>query len=150
MKQWKYGKYIENQSIQKVDIVLQISLQRKLGSLWNFMWWSIYIFHSRYNARMCVYNLFARVCTDLYKKNLFGLYYLMNLNFKFHKDPSFSYGDICKTMVASVWCLIFYVLFFLIWASKFPPSVKIIWNLLEHMETIYQNVRVSVKIWHQF
>ena len=30
-------------SIQKVDIVLQIYLQRKLGSLWNFMWWSIYI-----------------------------------------------------------------------------------------------------------
>ena len=38
-----YGKYMENWSIQKVNIVLQISPQRKLASLWNFMWWSISI-----------------------------------------------------------------------------------------------------------
>ena len=33
---WKYGKCLENQSFQKINIVLQISPQRKLGSLWNY------------------------------------------------------------------------------------------------------------------
>ena len=27
------------------------------------------------------------------------LYYLMNITLKFHKDPSFRYGDICKTVL---------------------------------------------------
>ena len=39
----------------------------------------------------------ARVCTDLYETFLIGLYYLMTLSFKFYKDPSFGYIDICIT-----------------------------------------------------
>ena len=91
------------------------------------------------HARTGLSLLYTLVCTGLYETFLFGLYYLMNLSFKFYKDPSFSFGDICKTMLTFVWSLIFYVLFFLIWASKFHPSVKIIWNLLEHMETNKSN-----------
>ena len=106
---------------------------------------------SRQNVCAQVYASCARVCARIFSKLFsFGLFYLMNLSFKSYKDPSFSYGDICKTMLTFVWSLIFYVLFFLIWASKFHPSVKIIWNLLERMETLYQNVLWSVKIWHQF
>ena len=40
---WKDGKDSEKESIHKVNIVFQLSPQRKLGSFWNFMWWSITI-----------------------------------------------------------------------------------------------------------
>ena len=39
---------------------------------------------------------------------------------------------------------------FKIWASKFQPIVKILWNLLKSVETLYQNVQILVKIWRPF
>ena len=61
---------------------------------------------ARQNVHAQVYASCARVCARIFTKLfLFGLYYL-------YKDPSFSYGDICKTMLTFVWSLIFYVLFF--------------------------------------
>ena len=44
-------------------------------------------------------------------QNLSLLYGNINisLSFKVHEDPSFSCGDICKTIMTFVWSLIFYV-----------------------------------------
>ena len=55
---------------------------------------------SRRNARAHVYALCALVCVQIFTKNLLIiLYYLMNISLKFHKDPSFRCGDICKTVL---------------------------------------------------
>ena len=88
--------------------------------------------HTFLIQRTCVlvFALCALVCVHILTKKLLVAQDSMSLSFKFYKDPSFSYRDICKTMLLFVWSLIFYV--------------------LERMETLYQNVRVSVKIWHQF
>ena len=80
-------------------------------TIMTFVW--RFCAHSWQNVCAQVYASCARVCAWIFTKLFsFGLYYLMNLSFKFYKDPSFSYGDICKTMLAFVWSLIFYVLFF--------------------------------------
>ena len=55
---------------------------------------------SRRNARAHVYVSCARVCAQIFTKNLvMNLYCLTNISFKFHKDRSFRWGDICKTIV---------------------------------------------------
>ena len=48
---------------------------------------------SRQNVCMHVYTSCVR------EKNWVVLYYLINLSLKFHKDPSFRCGDICKTIM---------------------------------------------------
>ena len=52
----------------------------------------------------------AYLSTDLFE--IFLVLDHLNISFKFYKDPNFSYGDACKTMLAFVWSLIFYVLLF--------------------------------------
>ena len=48
-----------------------------------------------------IYALCARVCARILTKNVVVFfYYLINLSLKFHKDPSFRCGDICKTIMA--------------------------------------------------
>ena len=55
---------------------------------------------SRQNARAHVYASCARMCAQIFTKNLLMiLYYLMNKSLKFHKDRSFRCGDICKTIL---------------------------------------------------
>ena len=55
----------------------------------------------RRNARAHVYASCARVCARILTKNLvIILYYLMNISLKFHKDRSFRWGDICKTILS--------------------------------------------------
>ena len=56
---------------------------------------------SRQNARDYIYASCVCVCARIFTKNhLIIPYYLMNISLKFHKDPSFRYGDICKTITA--------------------------------------------------
>ena len=55
---------------------------------------------SRQNARDYIYASCVCVCARIFMKNLLIiLYYLMNISLKFHKDPSFRCGDICKTVL---------------------------------------------------
>ena len=92
-------------------------------TLMTFVW--RFCARSRQNVRAQVYALCACVCARLFTKLFFlGLYYLVNLSFKFYKDPSFGYGDICKTMLTFVWSLIFYVLFFFNLSIKVPPKCE--------------------------
>ena len=57
-------------------------------------------FSSRWNVRMHVYASCPRVCARIFTKNhLTNLHYLMNISLKFHKDLSFCFGDICKTIL---------------------------------------------------
>ena len=61
---------------------------------------------SRQNARDYIYASCVCVCARIFTKNLLIiLYYLMNISLKFHKDPSFRCGDICKMvpMYCSAW-----------------------------------------------
>ena len=52
------------------------------------------------NARVHIFTSYARVCTRIFTKNQqIILYYLMKISLKFHKDPSFRCGDICKTVL---------------------------------------------------
>ena len=110
----------------KVSIVLQISPQRKLQSLWilRLIIHKIVKNHQniflkdvckhartrwvnvrarvlpRRNARAHVDTSCARVCAQIFTKIfLIILYYLMNVSLKFHKDRSFRCGDICKTIL---------------------------------------------------
>ena len=66
-------------------------------------------------------DLCARIFTKLFVS---GLYYLMNLSFKFYEDPSFIYGDTCKTLLAFVWSLIFLCIVFFNLSIKVPPKCK--------------------------
>ena len=50
----------------------------------------------RSRARFCFVR--ARMCKDLYKKNLVVHYSFISLSFKFHKDLMFRCGDICKLL----------------------------------------------------
>ena len=55
---------------------------------------------SRQNARDYIYASCVCVCARIFTKNLLIiLYYLMNISLKFHKDPSFRCGDICKMVL---------------------------------------------------
>ena len=55
---------------------------------------------SRRNASVHVYVSCALVCARILTKNLLIiLYYLMNRSLKFHKDQSFRWGDIYKTVL---------------------------------------------------
>ena len=55
---------------------------------------------SRRNACAHIFSLCARVSSRIFTKNQqIILYYLMNISLKFHKDPSFRCGDICKTVL---------------------------------------------------
>ena len=55
---------------------------------------------SRRNACAHIFSSCARVCSRIFTKNQqIILYYLMNISLKFHKDPSFHCGDICKTVL---------------------------------------------------
>ena len=55
---------------------------------------------SRRNVRAHIFASCAPVCARIFTKNQQTiLYYLMNITLKFHKDPSFRYGDICKTVL---------------------------------------------------
>ena len=55
---------------------------------------------SRQNARAHIYASCVCVCARIFTKNLLMIfYYLMNISLKFHKDPSFRCGDICKTIM---------------------------------------------------
>ena len=50
---------------------------------------------ARQNICARVYDSYAHVRARIFtKKNLVVNFYLMNLSFKFHKDPSFRWGDI--------------------------------------------------------
>ena len=54
----------------------------------------------RQNGCTHVFASCTRVCARIFTKNfMIFLYYLMNLSLKFHKDPSFRCGDICKTIM---------------------------------------------------
>ena len=91
-------------------------------TIMTFVW--RFCARSRQNVRAQVYASCGRVCARIFTKLfLFGLYYLMNLSFKFYKDPSFSYSDICKTMLTYDWSLIFYVFFFNL-SIKVPPNCE--------------------------
>ena len=51
--------------------------------------------HKYFVAHARVYGLYARVRAGIFtKKNLVVKSYLVNLSFKFRKDPSFRWGDI--------------------------------------------------------
>ena len=55
---------------------------------------------SRRNERAHVYATCGHVCGRIFTKNvLIIFYYLINISLKFHKDPSFRCGDICKTVL---------------------------------------------------
>ena len=55
---------------------------------------------SRQNVPAHIYASCVCVCAWIFMKNLLIiLYYLMNISLKFHKDPSFRCGDICKTVL---------------------------------------------------
>ena len=55
---------------------------------------------SRQNVPAYIYASCVCVCAQIFMKNLLIiLYYLMNISLKFHKDPSFRCGDICKTVL---------------------------------------------------
>ena len=58
---------------------------------------------SRQNARAHVYASCARMCAQIFTKNLLMiLYYLVNRSLEFHKDRSFRCGDIRKTILKFV------------------------------------------------
>ena len=58
---------------------------------------------SRQNARAHVYASCARMCAQIFTKNLLMiLYYLVNRSLEFHKDRSFRCGDIRKTILTFV------------------------------------------------
>ena len=60
---------------------------------------------SRQNARAHIYASCVYVCARIYTKNQWIiLYYLMNISVKFHKDPSFWCGDICKSVLTFKSC----------------------------------------------
>ena len=55
---------------------------------------------SRQNVPTHIYASCVCMCARIFMKNLLIiLYYLMNISLKFHKDPSFRCGDICKTVL---------------------------------------------------
>ena len=55
---------------------------------------------SRQNAFLHIYASYVCMCARIFMKNLFlKFYYLININLKFHKDPSFCCEDICKTIL---------------------------------------------------
>ena len=55
---------------------------------------------SRRNARAHIFTSCALVCARIFTKNQqIILNYLMKKSLKFHKDPSFRCGDICKTVL---------------------------------------------------
>ena len=66
---------------------------------------------SRRSARSHIYALCACVCAQIFtiffgisllSYELNYLNYLMNLSFKFHNDPSFRCGDICKPILLKI------------------------------------------------
>ena len=55
----------------------------------------------RRSVRSHVYASCALIFAQIFTKNLVViLYYLMTISLKFHKDRSFRYGDICKTILS--------------------------------------------------
>ena len=136
LKFWKYGKYIENQDLNKRQYCFanisatKASIFMKLKTFIHEIVKNCQINFrkdpciytrtrgvnvrarvlSRRNARAHVYASCARVCARIFPKIfVVVLYYLMNLRFKFHKDRSFRCRDICKTILTFVRSLIFNV-----------------------------------------
>ena len=55
---------------------------------------------SRRNARVQIFASCAPLCCRIFTKNQqIILYYLINIGLKFHKDPSFRCGEICKMVL---------------------------------------------------
>ena len=55
---------------------------------------------SRQNVRAHIFALCGRMCKRIFTKyQWIILYYLINISFKFYKDPSFRCGYICKTVL---------------------------------------------------
>ena len=102
--------------MKNTSIVLQISLQRKLRSSWNFMWWS-YIWSQDSNLPPHKISWRSKLLLRRYLQNN---------------------TDVC--LILNIQCIFTNI------QNTSPPthqSVKIILNLLEFLETIYKNVRIS-------
>ena len=76
------------------------------------------------------------------------LNYLMNLSFKFYNDPSFRYGDICKTILLKIinfQCILHISTLLLLQSLQRWIITEWLWNFLK---TRYQNGPTSGIIWH--
>ena len=129
LKFWKYGKYIENQDLNKRQYCFanisatKASIFMKLKTFIHEIVKNCQINFrkdpciytrtrgvnvrarvlSRRNARAHVYATCSRMCARIFTKNLLIIvYYLMNESLKFHKDRRFCCGDICKTILTFV------------------------------------------------
>ena len=83
---------------------------------------------SRQNVHAHVYASCAQVCVRIVMKNLLIIpYYLMNRSLKFHKDRSFRWRDICKTILTfdnENYQFLMYFAYFYSFAS--PKSSKMV------------------------
>ena len=83
----KYEKYIKNQWLKNGSIDLQISLQRKLRSSWNFMWRSICIVSLNAHTRVvnvCTYVLShvhaLTTCVRLFAHIIYAIFFSIIMN----------------------------------------------------------------------
>ena len=123
---WKYAKYIKNQGLNKCQYCFAYISATKASIFIRFNTQAHKIvknhvnkFHkdpciyprtrrenvrARRNVRAHVYAPCGRFCTWIFTKFFaVNLYYLMSLSLKFHKDRSFGYRNIWKTILTSVW-----------------------------------------------
>ena len=82
--------------------------------------------HAQRNVHAHFYASCAHMCARIFTKRvLIGFYYPLKWSVKFNKDPSYSCGHICKTVVTFVWSLIFYVFcMFSNLSIKVPPKCE--------------------------
>ena len=112
---------------------------------------------SRRSAHSHVYALCARVCAQIFtiffgisllSYELNYLNYLMNLSCKFRNDPSFRYGDICRTILLKIinfQCILHISTLLLLQSLQRWIITEWLWNFLK---TRYQNGSTSGIIWH--
>ena len=104
-------------------------------------------FLSRQNAQVHIYVSCLCVCVRIFMKNQqVILYYLINITFKFHKDPMFRCGDICwLSKVINFQCILHISTVLLLQSLQRWIITEWLWNFFESR---YQNGPTSVTIWH--
>ena len=140
---WKtilFCKYLHHKSSDLYEIWNLSSLDSN-GAIHRFLWRSVHRdaherrkrARARFIARARVFATCARLCARIFMKIWIYLnHYLMSLSFKFHKDPSFRCGDICKTIL-TFWKLKFsgHFLYFHIYAPQKSSKMNNYWMIIE-------------------
>ena len=88
--------------------------------------------HTRFIASVRVYNSCARIFARIFMKfKILALKIVFDHHMKFHKDPSFHCGDICKTIL-TLGKLLFsrYFPYFPIFAPKKSSKMNNYWMII--------------------